>query len=265
MQATACRCLTTKPASPRLPPAPAAKTHHPGWEVRYWDDRSVAALIRSDYPWFMPTFKSYKQVVQRSDAARWLILYKYGGVYIDNGGARARTSATVLLPACARVVGACPRCRRPPAACCAREPLFSCTKSPRPRHTAGHASPCSCAQMFAKYLRPRRKRCLPARRRRVLPLHGAQPAGAGPGSQLRALLAARQGGAQLHAHTRPASAPGAVRSTTCCNLPAAACACTQAHLRGCTAAAGPQVGNAVIASAAGHPLWPLIIKEGIKR
>lgn len=26
-----------------------------------------------------------QQVVQRSDAARWLILYKYGGVYIDNG------------------------------------------------------------------------------------------------------------------------------------------------------------------------------------
>jgi hypothetical protein len=25
------------------------------------------------------------QVVQRSDAARWLILYKFGGVYIDNG------------------------------------------------------------------------------------------------------------------------------------------------------------------------------------
>jgi hypothetical protein len=126
--------------------------------VRYWDDRSVLALIRSDYPFFLPTFKSYKQargvlrgagggwrgvttpfflptfksykqarwvgrarwkdwkrhgallsylvpararsamrppprrrrrccsqVVQRSDAARWLILYKYGGVYIDNG------------------------------------------------------------------------------------------------------------------------------------------------------------------------------------
>ncbi|KIZ05354.1 hypothetical protein MNEG_2602 [Monoraphidium neglectum] len=60
------------------------QTHHPGWEVRYWDDRSVLSLIKSDFAFFLPTFKSYKQVVQRSDAARWLILYKFGGVYIDN-------------------------------------------------------------------------------------------------------------------------------------------------------------------------------------
>ncbi|GBF97327.1 hypothetical protein Rsub_10018 [Raphidocelis subcapitata] len=69
----------TEAAIPRI-----IHTHHPGWEVRYWDDRSVLDLINADYPWFLPTFKSYKQVVQRSDAARWLILYKYGGVYIDN-------------------------------------------------------------------------------------------------------------------------------------------------------------------------------------
>ncbi|KAI8470684.1 MAG: hypothetical protein J3K34DRAFT_521116 [Monoraphidium minutum] len=62
----------------------SCETHHPGWEVRYWDDRSVVALIKSDFAFFLPTFRSYKQVVQRSDAARWLILYKYGGVYIDN-------------------------------------------------------------------------------------------------------------------------------------------------------------------------------------
>jgi hypothetical protein len=63
------------------------KTHHPGWEVRYWDDRSVLALIRRDFPWFLGTYRSYRQAVQRSDAARWLILYEYGGVYIDNGAA----------------------------------------------------------------------------------------------------------------------------------------------------------------------------------
>jgi hypothetical protein len=38
------------------------QTHHPGWEVRYWDDRSVLSLIKSDFAFFLPTFKSYKQV-----------------------------------------------------------------------------------------------------------------------------------------------------------------------------------------------------------
>lgn len=44
-------------------------------------------LIRADYPWFLPTFKSYRQVVQRSDAARWLILYKARGSGAARGGA----------------------------------------------------------------------------------------------------------------------------------------------------------------------------------
>lgn len=46
----------------------------------------------------MKTFRSYKQVVQRSDAARWLILYKYGGVYIDNGAAPARDATRLHCP-----------------------------------------------------------------------------------------------------------------------------------------------------------------------
>lgn len=79
-------------------------THtNPPDQVRYWDDRSVLALIRADYPFFLPTFKSYKQVVQRSDAARWLILYKVGrvrSVEMDEiaVGCLAAVVAAVLQP-----------------------------------------------------------------------------------------------------------------------------------------------------------------------
>ena len=167
------------------------QTHHPGWEVRYWDDRRVLALIRSDFPWFLPTYRGYRQVrghrgvvvervewavwrsafvkggavlcaraacvcgacgasqhthntpslslfsaplsflslslsrarppqvVQRSDAARWLILYTHGGVYIDNGeGAWAWAvwrwrlgDGIVAAPCCAAL---CVHCQRRP-------------------------------------------------------------------------------------------------------------------------------------------------------
>jgi hypothetical protein len=80
---TSTSCTThTRPTHTRQPHARQTQTHPPPNQVRYWDDRSVLALIRADYPFFLPTFRSYKQVVQRSDAARWLILYKVGWMWL---------------------------------------------------------------------------------------------------------------------------------------------------------------------------------------
>mmetsp|Transcript_8868 Transcript_8868/g.12629 ORF Transcript_8868/g.12629 Transcript_8868/m.12629 type:complete len:312 (+) Transcript_8868:35-970(+) len=56
---------------------------NPDYERRFWTDDDIEEFIRTEYPWFMPTYISYPYPIQRIDAARLLILYHYGGVYTD--------------------------------------------------------------------------------------------------------------------------------------------------------------------------------------
>lgn len=57
--------------------------HNPNWQEVIWDAKAVRALIEQDFPWFLPTYLSYPKLVQRSDVTRYMVLYKYGGVYLD--------------------------------------------------------------------------------------------------------------------------------------------------------------------------------------
>lgn len=59
------------------------QTHHPGWTLRTWDVHAARALASRDFPFLLPAFDAYSHPVQRADAARWMILYTYGGVYMD--------------------------------------------------------------------------------------------------------------------------------------------------------------------------------------
>ena len=61
----------------------AWKEMNPEWEVRLWTHEQVRNLIATEYPCFLPTYDSYEAWVQRTDAARYFILHKYGGVYAD--------------------------------------------------------------------------------------------------------------------------------------------------------------------------------------
>mmetsp|Transcript_19892 Transcript_19892/g.29052 ORF Transcript_19892/g.29052 Transcript_19892/m.29052 type:complete len:209 (-) Transcript_19892:27-653(-) len=40
-------------------------------------------FVETNYSWFLETYDSYKYDVQRFDAARYFILYYYGGIYLD--------------------------------------------------------------------------------------------------------------------------------------------------------------------------------------
>ncbi len=40
-------------------------------------------LIEREFTWFNATFMEYPYVIQRADAIRYFLLYKYGGFYID--------------------------------------------------------------------------------------------------------------------------------------------------------------------------------------
>eukprot|EP00954_Amorphochlora_amoebiformis_P017194 1317548-Amorphochlora_amoeboformis.AAC.2 len=62
---------------------PAWKSAHPGWKYEFWTDERNRKLIEDHYSWFLPTYDAYPYGIQRSDAARYFILHKYGGVYAD--------------------------------------------------------------------------------------------------------------------------------------------------------------------------------------
>lgn len=59
------------------------KKHHPDWTYQFWNDQDLRALIATDFPWFLATYDGYDKHIKRVDAARYFILYKYGGVYAD--------------------------------------------------------------------------------------------------------------------------------------------------------------------------------------
>ena len=40
-------------------------------------------LVEEHFHWFAPTYKSFKNHIMRVDAARYMYMYAYGGVYVD--------------------------------------------------------------------------------------------------------------------------------------------------------------------------------------
>ena len=59
------------------------KKKHPGWEYRFWDGKAIEQFMESDFPDLIPLFRSYPFDVQRWDFVRYLILYRFGGLYVD--------------------------------------------------------------------------------------------------------------------------------------------------------------------------------------
>lgn len=62
------------------------KKHFPSPEYQHilWnDDMDIDNLVRDSFPQLYDMFKSYPKNIQRIDLARYLILYKFGGIYAD--------------------------------------------------------------------------------------------------------------------------------------------------------------------------------------
>jgi len=59
------------------------KEKFPDYEYKMWTDEDLDQLISTKYSWFYPTFKGYDLKIKRIDAARYFILYEYGGIYAD--------------------------------------------------------------------------------------------------------------------------------------------------------------------------------------
>lgn len=60
------------------------KFPRPEYKYKLWnDEEDLENLIKNDFPFFLKIYKKYSRKIQRIDMARYFILYKYGGIYID--------------------------------------------------------------------------------------------------------------------------------------------------------------------------------------
>ena len=71
-----------------LPPdwasyAESWKTYHPAWEYRFWTDADNRALIAGSYPELLAVYDAYPYAILRADLARYCMLHRFGGVYVD--------------------------------------------------------------------------------------------------------------------------------------------------------------------------------------
>jgi mannosyltransferase OCH1-like enzyme len=61
----------------------SCKNMHPKYQIILWTDERVREFISTNYPHHLRNFDSYPYDIQRVDAARYFILYHYGGIYLD--------------------------------------------------------------------------------------------------------------------------------------------------------------------------------------
>ncbi|MFH1983260.1 MAG: glycosyltransferase [Pseudomonadota bacterium] len=59
------------------------QAYHPQWEYRFWTDADLAGFVKRRYRHLWPLYQSYPDDIQRVDAARYMLLHHYGGLYSD--------------------------------------------------------------------------------------------------------------------------------------------------------------------------------------
>jgi len=61
----------------------SVRSINPTYNYKLWTDIENREFIASYYPWFLEKFDAYRHNIERADAVRYFLLYKFGGVYID--------------------------------------------------------------------------------------------------------------------------------------------------------------------------------------
>ncbi|KAJ3184950.1 hypothetical protein HDU87_002516 [Geranomyces variabilis] len=74
----------TGPTPPKWTEAANACTAiHPHWTVMVWNDAAAEEFIKVEHSWFYDTWINYRYNIQKADSLRYLVLYTYGGTYLD--------------------------------------------------------------------------------------------------------------------------------------------------------------------------------------
>lgn len=61
----------------------SCKTINKDFKHILWTHETMDKFVKKNYPEFHKIYKSYKYDIQRCDSFRYLVLYKYGGIYLD--------------------------------------------------------------------------------------------------------------------------------------------------------------------------------------
>jgi mannosyltransferase OCH1-like enzyme len=61
----------------------SCRSLHPNYEYRFWTDQEGRRLIEKEFPCLLSTYDSYPYDIQRADVIRLIVLYIYGGIYLD--------------------------------------------------------------------------------------------------------------------------------------------------------------------------------------
>lgn len=56
---------------------------HKNYKFIVWDKQSIEKLVNKQPDWIRKTYYSYESIIQKIDFAKYIILYTYGGVYMD--------------------------------------------------------------------------------------------------------------------------------------------------------------------------------------
>ena len=57
--------------------------HHKTWTYMFWSDADCRRLVKEKFPWFLSVYDGYEHNIQRADAVRPMMLYVFGGLYVD--------------------------------------------------------------------------------------------------------------------------------------------------------------------------------------
>jgi mannosyltransferase OCH1-like enzyme len=61
----------------------SCRTLHSNYEYKFWTDNEGRRLIEKEFSCLLSTFDSYPYNIQRADVIRLVVLYIYGGIYLD--------------------------------------------------------------------------------------------------------------------------------------------------------------------------------------
>lgn len=72
----------------RLPPlfkfgAKSWTTCYPHWKFILWTDQLNRDLVVKRFPWFLKRYDSFPHHIERADAARYMYMFEFGGLYVD--------------------------------------------------------------------------------------------------------------------------------------------------------------------------------------
>ncbi|CAF4537221.1 unnamed protein product [Rotaria sp. Silwood2] len=61
----------------------SCRTFHSDYKYYFWTDKEGRRLVEKEFPCILSTYDSYPYDIQRADVIRLVVLYVYGGIYLD--------------------------------------------------------------------------------------------------------------------------------------------------------------------------------------